>query len=221
MQSKETFMHTDNTSFALALADDMIATRFTVVYGTTNLSQYLDLIDARSTAHLCAGLSDRVRRTAGMQRRKARLSIAGGGTVIIAIPMNDARTNKTIWATMDFHTWINMIEIGADGALSFDRKSTERNDGQVRVNMPMRSMTTGTKATAARIIANAKPGQQARMLDRNPLNLRNDNIYVVGNPAGIEGWAGTAKTDTRSQVGAQAEYRASLAGKDFDWKVNP
>lgn len=212
-------MQTDNTSLALTRADHMIAARFATVNGTTTLSQYFDLIDARSTAHLCAGHSDQAGRSTGAQRRNARLSIGEGGMLVIAIPMHDARMDKTIWAKVDFQTWINLIEIGADGALIFDRKSVERNDGQVRVHMPMRSKTTGTKATVARIIANAKPGQQARMLDRNPLNLCNDNIYVVGNPGGIEGKAGTAKTDTRSQVGAQAEYRAGLAGKGFDWKV--
>lgn len=212
-------MQTDNTSFALALADDMIAKRFAKPYGTTTLSQYLDFVDARSTAHLCAGHSDQVRRSTGVQRRNARLSIGEGGTVIIAIPMNDAGTDKTIWAKMDSGTWLNVIESGADGALFFNRKSAERSDGQVRVAVPM-CRTVATKlATVARIIANAKPGQQARMLDRNPLNLCHGNIYPVGNPGGIEGKAGTAKTDTRSQVGAQAELRATLAGKGLDWKV--
>lgn len=213
-------MQTDNTSFALALADDMIAKRFAKIYGTKTLSQYFDLIDARSTAHLCAGHSKQVQRSTGAQRRNARLSIVEGGIVVIAIPMKDAGTDKTIWAKMDLCTWLNVIESDAYGALFFNRKSAERNDGQVRVAVPMCRPVETKLATVARIIANAKPGQQARILDRNPLNLCHGNIYLVGNPGGIEGKAGTAKTDTRSQVGAQAELRATLAGKGFDWKVD-
>lgn len=201
--------------FTLARVDRMIAERFARDYDITTWVDYLDHLDRRTTAHLPDGMADRIHRTAGEQRRKAKLR-AEGDSIIIAIPMNAPRAGKTIWAELFLTTWLNVIECGADGAWFFAYKSKESAHGQVRVNVPLSCGVKTTNATIARIIVNAKVGQRARVLDRNPLNLRTGNLYVVGNPATPEGKAGIAKTVTRAHVREQLALRARLARRGGD-----
>lgn len=204
--------HIKTSDLAYHIAESMIADRFARDYGITTVAAYLDLLDRRTTAHLTDDMADRVIRTAGNQRRMARLKIEDG-EVVISIPMKNPRTDATIWADLYLSTWLNVMECGADGAWFFAHKSAGRSDGQVRTKVPLLRDDKVTNTTITRVIANAKVGQQARILDRNPLNLRSENIYLVGNPTTGEGKAGTAKTHTRIKARDKAALRASLAQK--------
>lgn len=63
------------------------------------------------------------------------------------------------------------------------------------------------------MIVNAKFGQQARMVDRNPLNLRAGNVFLSGNPETAEGRIGRAKTDSAAFLRGQTALRQTLTGR--------
>ncbi len=203
------------STFALSIADEMISARFGKTYGIYSFDAYLGFVDRRATAHLDDHMAQRVRETAGLQRRKARLRIENSATVIIAVPMNDAHTGATVWAEIEFGIWLNLIEMGADGAWFYAHKGKDRRSGQVRTNAPVGSATTNKNVTVARLMVNAKAGQQARTLDRNPLNLRAANLYLIGNLETCEGRVGRAKTDSAALLHEHTTLRQSLAGQSY------
>lgn len=137
-----------------------------------------------------------------------------GGEPIASVPLKDPRTGSTVYVEVELGILLDVIESGADGSWVLHYKSGTRKAAQVRTKVPKTGVGPNL-ATVTRIIANAKFGQQARIKDHNPLNLRRSNIYIVGNPATTEGRAGTAKTDTRSQIERAVELRASFAGKPY------
>lgn len=202
-------------SFALTLANQMIAERFQRDYGITTWAEYLDHLDRRTTAHLPDHMAERVIRTAGQQRRDAKLTIEDG-LVIIAVPMNNPRTGETVWAELFLSTWLNVIECGADGSWLYNLKGAAQEKGQVRTHVPMSGGEKMTLTTIARVIGNAKKGQQARMVDRNPMNLRSANVAVVGHPKTCDDVATKAKTDTRAKAREKLALRASLAKRGSD-----
>lgn len=207
--------HISQADFALSLADNMIKARFAREYGVSTFAEYLDFVDRRSTAHLNEHMARKVKLSAGAQRRRTRLSIEDAITLIIAVPMNNPRTGEMVWAMLEFSRWLDLMEIGLDTAWFFAYKQTNQAAGQVRALAPLSGRTSATNATIARVIANAKTGQQARVQDRNPLNLRQSNIYLLGRPGSVEGAKGRAKTDTLAHVLQQRDVRAALAGRDF------
>ena len=73
----------------------------------------------------------------------------------------------------------------------------------------------GRHETIARLIGGAGKGQQARMRDGNPFNLRLPNIRIDGDLTTAEGRIGTANSDARSRMREAAKARASLAGKQY------
>ena len=200
---------------AIAIADDMIARRFGKKRGIHTFAAYLDYIDRRATAHLNEGTARRVIGTAGVQRRKARLNLENGTTVILGVPMNDAHRGSQVWAEIELSTWLNLIEMGADGAWFYAHKGQDRRIGQVRTNAPVGSATSNKNVTVARLIVNSKARQQARMLDRNPLNLRTTNVYLLGNPDNCESRVWWSKTDTAALLREQAALRQGLVGCGF------
>lgn len=202
----------NNRALAQSAADQIIAERFGKAYGITTHSEYLDHLDRITTAHLEHIAVARVIRTAGGQRRKSRIVIENG-QLLIYLPMNDARSDASVWAVLEYSIWLDLMECGANGAWFYAYKGTNRKAGQVRTKVPFSDSKGTTNATIARMIVNAKTGQQARTQDGNPLNLRRGNLYIVGNPNVPEGRVGHAKTDTRAQIKAAAEVRAALAGK--------
>lgn len=204
-----------STSFALSLADQMVAEGFAKEYGVSSYAAYLNLVDERSTAHLDAHMTRKVKATAGAQRHRARLKLENSGTVIIAVPLIDSHSGETFWAELDLRNWLRLMEMGAEGAWFFDRKGRDRPDGQVRTNAPVRSGTSNKNVTIARLITNAKPGQQARTLDRNPLNLRQDNLNLIGNPNTVEGKIGTATADSVALIREHQARRQALSGKGY------
>ena len=129
--------------------------------------------------------------------------------------MNDSRTGTTIWAEIDLPSWIDAIERGADSTWFYAYKGVDRRGGQVRCKVPLSGTISTTNVTIARVVVNAKQKQQARTLDGNPLNLRRENLYLLGNPYGIEGKAGNAKTDTLRQLAEQTPLRRMLAGAEY------
>lgn len=207
--------HFSTSNLAAVIADDMVAQRFGNGRGIHTFVAYLDYIDARATAHLNLASARRVIASAGAQRRKARLILENGTAVVLALPMNNARTGETVWAEIDFSTWLNLIEMGADGAWFYAHKNHDQRAGQVRTTAPIASTTSNQNVTVARLIVNAKAGQQARMVDRNPLNLRAGNVFLLGNPDSSEGRIGRAKTDSAALLREQTALRQSLAGRGF------
>ncbi|MCF7699832.1 hypothetical protein [Loktanella sp. M215] len=205
-------------SFAIAAADQMIADRFQCAYGTSTVSEYLDHLDHHSTAHLATHLACRVNRTAGQQRRKSEIRFDGDGRLVIGVPMNDPRTNKTRHATTDFLIWIDLMESGADGAWVYNHKTRDRRAGQVRCSVPLKGNRSGPdRAAVARIIANAKSGQRAQLLDHDPFNLRRANIYLLNQIAGTDGRKGFSKTDTLANMLDAVNARSALVGKNYDY----
>ena len=207
--------HYSTHDFARSLADRMIRERFGRVYGIETLDSYFDLIDARQTQHLADGHASRVIGTTGAQRRKVELTLEDAVTVIVNVPMNDPRRpGAVIWAQTELGIWLDLIEMGADGSWFFVYKGKDRSDGQVVTKMPIWRTAATAKTPIARLIANAKPGQQARTRDHNGLNLRRANVFLVGNSQTAEGRIGGARNDSRAVIGAQAAIRQSLAGQD-------
>lgn len=205
--------HFSTTDLASAIADNMVAQRFGTDRGIYTFADYLDFIDLRATAHLNPASARRVIAAAGAQRRKARLILENGTTAILALPMNDAHTGKMVWAEIDLATWLNLIEMGADGAWFYTHKRPDQRAGQVRTNAPLRTKVTNKNVTVARLIVNAKAGQQARTVDRNPLNLRAGNVFLSGNPETAEGRVGRAKTDSAAFLRGQTALRKTVAGR--------
>ena len=204
-----------SSSFARTLADQMVAKRFAKDYGTKTFAEYLDLLDERSTAHLAEYMAHRVRNTAGAQRRRARLKLEGSGTVVIAVPMNESDIGELVWAELELSTWFLLMEMGAEGAWFYAHKGPGKLVGQVRTSAPISARTPNKNATIARLIANAKPGQQAKTLDRNPLNLRRDNLNLIGHPK-PEGQPGLSKTDSAALLREHKALWEALAGSGYD-----
>lgn len=200
---------TNPRTYAAAIADHIIANRFGAAYGVHTLNDYLDLVDAHSTSHLTPHLADRSIRTAGQQRRKMGLTVQDG-TLIAKIAMNNPMANKTVYAEIEFGVLLDLLEMGVTNAWTYSIKAPTQVAGQVVTKRPLGQ----TKhVPIARIIANAKFGQQARTRDRNPLNLRRSNLYILGNPRATEGRVGAAKADTRAQVKEDAQRRDAYAHK--------
>lgn len=198
----------NHSSFALALADAMVAKRFKADYGITTFADYLDRVDRKATAHLPPKKAQSLLlKAGGRQRRLARLQIDGSGEVTISIPMRDPRSGKTLWAITELSTWFDVVEAGADGSWMLAYSSATSTRPYVRTKPPLSSRDSTTLANITRIIVNAKPRQHARTLDGNSLNLRRFNLYVVGQPKD-DGKSGKAKKDTRSQVQAHQQLRA-------------
>lgn len=198
---------------AATLADQMIYERFFDRHGLATWSDYCKEVDTRTTAHLSEHLAARCMKTAGVQRRRMVFHLEGA-EVTASIPMNDSRAGEEVWAQMEFSTYLNAVECGADTALYMQHKG--RNTiGQVCFDPAFRRASGIPPTALARVIVNAKPGQSARNLDRNPLNLRKGNIYLDGRPKSTEGNRKSPKTDTRAIVRELAQRRASLAGKEY------
>jgi hypothetical protein len=203
----------NHSSFALALADAMVAKRFKADYGITTFAEYLDRVDRKATAHLTPKKAQSLLlKAGGRQRRQARLQVEGSGMVTISIPMRDPRSGKTLWATTEMSMWLDVVEAGADGSWFLNYSSATSTHPYVRTRPPLASLDSTNLANITRIIANAKAGQHARTLDGNSLNLRRFNVYVVGQPKD-DGKHGKAKKDTRSQMQNQQAVRERIAEK--------
>ncbi|WBU54631.1 hypothetical protein [Paracoccus sp. SCSIO 75233] len=208
--------HFHNSDFVRDLANQIIRERFANSHGVETLDEYLERIDALQTCHLSANQASRVIGTAGKQRRDAKLTIENGTSIIVNVPMNDPRRpGAKVWAQIELGIWLDLLEMGAINAWRFVGKGNGRTDGQVMTNVPMRSAASTGKTAVVRLIVNAKPGQQARTLDHNPLNLRRSNIYLNGSPNWTDGGKKTAKTDSVALIREQAALRQSCAGKDY------
>lgn len=204
-------------AFARDLAEQMIRERFSATYGVETFDAYLDLIDLRQTQHLSPGLADRVAATAGKQRRSIRLWLEDAVTVMARVPMNDPRRDGAqVWAEIEFAAWLDMIENGADGAWVLNY--ADKNDSRcyVRTCPPLSRSGTCNLVTVGRLVANAGRGRSVRFRDRNPLNLRRTNLFIVGHPPTGESPTKGPKHDARALVANGAALRQSLAGADFD-----
>lgn len=205
-------------AFAMAAADQMISDGFHHTYGASTFAEYLDHIDSCSTAHLAPHLADGVKGTAGQQRRKSVIRFDHDGSLVIGLPMKDPRTGETRYATTDFLIWIDLMEIGANGAWYYNYKGSNQSAGQVRCSVPLKGGGIGPdRAAVVRIIANAKSGQQARLLDHDPFNLRQANINLLNHIESAEGCKCRAKTDTRMAILQVADTRSAMAGMNYDY----
>jgi hypothetical protein len=212
-------MKTPNKSTeALALADTMIRERFEADYGTTCRTDYLAHLDGISTRHLVSHLKDQALKAAGQQRSNAKLCFSADPEpiLLIQIPMDDPhKPGATIYATLDFASWLDLMEMGAHGAWRFNAKGRQRG-GQVLTRLPMWRSCLIADVAIARLLTNAKPGQQSRTLDGNPLNLRRSNLYLLGNPTIKAERVGTAKVAARLVMEEAKAVQASYAGRGFD-----
>lgn len=145
----------------------------------------------------------------------AKFKIENAATLIIAIPVRDPRTDTDVWVETEFGIWLDVIESRADGAWKLDYKGSKQLTGQVRTKVPLQGRSSAANTAVALIIVNAKAGQQARRHDSNPLNLRRDNLFLLGDPGTAEGKAGNAKTDTRALFRTHGDAREALAGQDY------
>ncbi|MCF6234520.1 MAG: hypothetical protein L3J36_15670, partial [Rhodobacteraceae bacterium] len=108
--------------------------------------------------------------------------------------------------------WVNLMELGATYAWSYNIKGKYRGKGQVVTQVAFQG---GRHETIARLIGDAGKGQQARMRDSNPFNLRWSNIRIDGDLTTAEGRVGTANSDARSRMWDGSKTRSSLAGKRY------
>lgn len=207
----------DHTDFARDLANQMVKERFGTAHGVESFDEYLDLTDERQTQHLAGGCADRVIGTAGKQRRAIRLSLEGAATVILRVPMNDPRrSGAKVWAETALADWLDLIENGADGSWYLMYKSNTSTKGYVQTGVPLSGDRGGKTVPIGRLITGAGPGRITRFHDRNPLNLRRTNLFIMGNPNTVEGTAKGAKHDSRALMAERAAQRRSLAGAGFD-----
>lgn len=205
----------NHSAFAKVLADQMVKERFGSIHGTHDLGSYFDFVDARQTAHLSPQLAKQVKATAGAQRRRIKLSLENGG-VIAKVPMKDPRSHgATIWAEIELGTLFDLIENGANNAWGINYASKIDRKGYVKTTTPLRSLGTATNVTVGRLVAGANKGRSVRFIDRNPLNLRRNNLFVYGNPSTCEGGAKNCKHDARALVRERSRIRASLVGADY------
>lgn len=203
--------------FARDLADQMTRERFSDLYGVESFEDYLDHVDALQTQHLTGGLKARTLRTAGEQRRKIKLTVENATTVIARVPMNDSRRpGALVWAEIELTALLDLWENGATGAWCWNYAGAEQK-GYVRTNIPMwHEVNTSSLVPVGRLVGGAGKGRIIRFRDRNPLNLRRSNLFIVGNPATVEGAARGAKHDARAVMAKGAALRRSLAGSGFD-----
>lgn len=205
-----------HASIALALANEMIAARFGTCHGTRTWAEYQAFALQRATGHLAEHLAGKIGRTTGSQRRRARITLEDG-TLIIALPMNDPRTGATLWAETELTSYLDLIEGGADGAWFYNYQGRHRARGQVRTTVPCHKHR---KVTVARLIVDAKDGQQARRRDADPLNLRRANRYRIGQPGTTEGRAGNAKRDAQAEMREGAAIREAATGRGYGYNIH-
>lgn len=205
-------------SYALAAADQMVSNRFSADYAISTLSEYFLHLDNVSTAHLADHHAARLNHISGKQRRTSIIHFGECGGLLTKVPINDPRTNETVLATINFPIWLDLMELGACGSWVLNYKSLTQRAPQVRTSVPFRGKSGPNLATITRLIVNAKSGQQARLKDGNPLNLRRENIYIVGNPNTAGGRKGRAKTDTRMALRQAVDLRKAKGGAGYDYE---
>lgn len=201
---------------ARASADQMVADRFGHSHGTQTFAAYLDYVDARQTQHLSPAAAARVIAKTGDQRQRVKLTLEGC-TIIARVPLKDIRRpGAYAWAEIGLAEWFDLIENGADGAwfLNYSGKHDKR--GYVRTSPPVVSQGAATLVTVGRLVAGAGKGRVVRFKDRNPLNLRRDNLFLNGAFAAPDGQRRGAKHDACALFAEGAARRRSLAGSGFD-----
>lgn len=190
------------------MANLMISKLFGETLGTHTYHDYLDLVDERSTAHLAEWLKERVKRTAGEQRRRALFHLEGK-TLVISIPVNDTRTERPMWVSLEFSVWLSLIEAGADTAWRLRYKHKDRAHSQVSCSVINAQGGEPVTVAISRLVTGAKGGQRVRALDKDPLNLMRSNLRLHG--AVALGSRRSRKNDLEVVMMAAA-YRAGLAG---------
>lgn len=137
--------------------------------------------------------------------------------MILRVLMGDCRRpGEVVWAEIELAAWLDLIENGADGAW-FRNYAGEGRKGYVRTHPPMRGATSApTQVPVGRLVAGAGKGRIIRFRDRNPLNLRRGNLFIVGNPSTCEGPVKGPKHDARGVMAKQKALRQTLDGADLD-----
>lgn len=203
-----TYQSRHNT-FARALADHMVKERFGTTYGTHDLASYLEFVDARQAAHLAIKKVIR----ASAQRHAIRLVLDNAGTLIARVPMKDPRRHgATLWAETEFATLLDLIENGADGAWCLNYSGKDDRKGYVKTSTPLSSQGPANTVTVGRLIAGAGKGRIVRFSDRNPLNLRRSNLFLMGDSKSPQG---SGKYDALSLVREKSRIKANLAGANY------
>ena len=212
-------MHSQTSkTFAISAADHMVSSRFKAPYGASTLARYFDHLDYTTTAHLVKHHATRLKSISGTQRRASIIHFGEDGGLLIKIPIKDPRSNETVWVILNFPIWLDLMEMGSCGSWVLNYKSPTQRAAQVRTQVPFKGHSGPHLATIARLIGNAKSGQQARLHDGNPLNLTRENIYILGNPNSAEGRKGFAKTDTCLALRQAVELRKAKAGARYDYQ---
>lgn len=200
---------------AINLFDQMISDRFSQSYGVSNAGAYFQYVHKRSTIHLTADLTQRRKRTTGGQHEGTIYTLEGS-RVLAHVPMNDIRKAEVVYATLWATTLLNLIECGADTSWFLAYKGPSHPAPQVRTKVPFRGLGGPTNATIARLIVGARKGQQASMIDRNPLNLRTENIRLIGDLRALEGRKGRAKADSRAVIRNAVDARNDTSKRKRD-----
>lgn len=180
---------------AVRLVNEMIRTYFGPRYGVTNTAEYWQYVHARSTAHLTADRAQHCKQTTGAQQASITFTL-GGNRPLAHVPMNDKRKGGMVCATLWADTLFNLIECGADGAWFLAYKGPKKPTPQVRTMVPFGGCGGPKNATIARLIRGARKGQQASLIDHNPLNLRTENVRLVK----LDQHKGRAKSDSRGVI---------------------
>lgn len=205
----------ENHDFARDLADQMTRERFGDLYGVESFADYLDHVDARQTQHLTGAAAANTLRASGNQRRKIKLTVENAATVAARVPMKDSRRpGALVWAEIELAALLDLIENGADGAWFLDYAGSGK--AYVKTYVPLASAGNVCNVTLGRLVAGAGKGRMVRFRDRNPLNLRRSNVFIVGKPTTAEGPMQGAKHDARAVTAKGAALRQSFAGSDFD-----
>lgn len=177
---------------AVRLVDEMILMHFGPRYGVTNTTEYWQHVHDSSTVHLTRDFAQRRKRTTGAQQESIVFTLEDNRP-LAHVPMNDKRKGEVVYAILWADTLFNLIECGADGAWFLAYKGPKQSSPQVRTMVPFAGCGGPTNATIARLIRGARRGQQASIIDHNPLNLRTENVRLVK----LDQRKGRAKADSR------------------------
>lgn len=195
---------------AVRLVDEMIHTYFGPRYGVTNTIEYWQHVQARSTAHLTRDFAQRRKRTTGAQQEGIVFTLEDNRP-LAHVPMNDKRKGEVVYAILWADTLFNLMELGADCAWFLAYKGPKQASPQVRTMVPFGGCGGPTNATIARLIRGARKGQQASIIDHNPLNLRTENVRLVK----VEQNKGRAKADSRSVIRNAVDARKDTSQRKF------
>lgn len=153
------------------LVDDAIRKRHPEWKGRWIYPRWCDHVDSLSRVWRTPGGATKTINSSLTQRRAATFTVEAG-CLIIHLPMAGHKD-----VAMRFVDYMALVERGCDGRFYVSTMDTRES---VTVNLAGRGACLHTKAVVARLIADAAKHHTVSFQDRDPLNLRRENLVRRG-----------------------------------------